>query len=203
MDKHVGTLFDVPIVSVIQTDGADGIGRKLIKEIENHNPHDVIANCRRFIRGEPFERMVLWFRGWKGTVDKGLDSLFSMFGRWRIAPTTVEVVALPLGVLTEKYKKYPETLIERKTVRGSSEHRKINTVHFDIESCEELDDTEIFQRLKLTVSIAATNMNLFDRNSKIKRTRLWGKFCRCSASCGWRWTANGRRSSWGWNGTCR
>ena len=175
-DKYVEPTFYVPVVPMILINGADGIGTGWSTAIPNHNPHDVIANCRRFIRGEAFEEMVPWYRGWKGTVVKEHDGLFSMFGRWRrIAPTTVEVVELPLEVWTEKYKKHLETLIERKTVRGYTEHHKINTVHFVVEFCEELDDAEVWQQLKLTGSIAATNMHLFDRNCKIKRYATTGE----------------------------
>ena len=75
--------------------------------IQNNNSHDVIANCRWFIWGEPFEEMFPWYRMWKGIVVKEFDRPFSMFGQWLFAPTTVDVVELPLEVWTEKYKKHP------------------------------------------------------------------------------------------------
>ena len=168
-DKHIGPMFVVQVVPMILINGADGIGSGWRTAIENHNSHDVITNCRRFIPGDLFEKMTRWFRGWKGTVVKEHDVLFAMFGRWRIAPTTVEVIELPLEVWTEKYKKHPETLFELRTDSAYTEHHKINTARFVVEFCDELDDTEVLQQLKLTWSTAATNVRLFDRNCMTKR----------------------------------
>lgn len=145
-DKHVGPLFDVPILPIILINGADGIGTRLSTATENHNPHDIIANSGRFIRGEAFGEMTPWYRGLKVIVVKGHDGPFSMFGRRRIGQTTVEVDEMPLEVWTELYKKHPDTQFKWKTVHASTEHNNINTVHFVVESCEELDDAEVLQQ---------------------------------------------------------
>ena len=147
--------------------------------IQNHNSHDVITNGRVLIWGEPFEE-IPWYCGWKAMVVKEHDRLFSMFWLWRIAPTTVEVVEMPLEVWTEKDEKHQETPIELKEVRVSTEHNKISTARFVVESCEELDDAEVLQQLKLTVTIEATNMHPFDWNLMIKRYEGWkilSEFC--------------------------
>jgi len=122
----------VPVVPLVLINGAMGIGTGFNTSIQNHNPEDVVANCRALlaaldgaglsdaeldgaaahaaIDAVALAPMHPWYLGWTGTItpvtnDRGEVTNYQAQGKWAWKDeSTLEITELPVRVWTEKYK---------------------------------------------------------------------------------------------------
>ncbi|KAL1901317.1 DNA topoisomerase 2 [Sporothrix stenoceras] len=179
-----------PIVPMVLVNGADGIGTGWSTQIPNYNPVDIVNNLKRRMgrvtdeQGEemPFETMVPWFRGWKGTPEQDP----AQPGRFRFNGIAFQddkhlneviVTELPVRVWTDDFKaKLEEVIRAEKSPSWIKDYKEFNdhqNVHFVIQMDEKhmksALDEGLIERFKLSKTIGTTNLVAFDTNGKIRR----------------------------------
>lgn len=180
-----------PVVPMVLVNGADGIGTGWSTQIPNYNPVDIVNNLKRRMgrvdsnvdsEEFPFETMVPWFRGWKGTPEQ--DPLQP--GRFRFNGIAFQddrhlneviVTELPVRVWTDDFKaKLEEVIRAEKSPSWIKDYKEFNdhqNVHFVIQMDEKhmksALDEGLIERFKLSKTIGTTNLVAFDTNGKIRR----------------------------------
>lgn len=56
--------FYIPVIPMVLVNGAEGIGTGWSTNVPNYNPRDIIVQIRRKIKGQDFQMIHPWFRGW-------------------------------------------------------------------------------------------------------------------------------------------
>ncbi len=99
---------------MVLVNGAMGIGTGWSTTIPNYNPKNIVANLKHLLNDEPTEPMHPWYRGFKGTVkfnEKKQNYIITGVYE-KIDDDKLEITELPIGVWTQNYKEYLETLLE-------------------------------------------------------------------------------------------
>ncbi len=107
--------FFAPVLPMVLVNGATGIGTGYSTTIQCYNPHDIIENIRRFIKGEELQDMTPWYRGYNGKIIQlGAKEAnrFITVGTWeRRDKNTIRVTELPVGTnMCKSYKGYIQFL---------------------------------------------------------------------------------------------
>jgi len=176
--------YYIPIIPMILINGSKGIGTGWSTDIPQYNPSVVIDNVKRFIKNQPIQEMIPWYRGFRGTITKISNQKFEVKGLYkRINLTTIEITEIPLGNQSKSfndYKNFIESLIIDNSVNDQKERdRQILLdaeifitdtnikciLHFPNSSklhrlMSDINDFE--KKLKLINIITTTNMNLFN-----------------------------------------
>ena len=120
--------FYLPIIPMALINGAQGIGTGYGTSIPNHNPKDIIKMIYKKLDGEDISDYEIkpWFRDFKGTVIKSSKgSGYITKGKYRILNiTTLEITELPIGVWTEDYKEFLDSILidtRRSKLKGLKE----------------------------------------------------------------------------------
>ena len=185
----------MPVLPMVLVNGADGIGTGWSSSVPNYDPIDVMGNLRRVIAGETQEPMVPHYRGFHGTIEqktgKGDKGAFAVRGVYEVTnDTTVEITELPVGMWTQKYKEFLETLLEGNTKKDDGKSSQFSVKHnvtikhftenhtdttvsftliFSAEKFAEAEKVGIMTVFKLESSISVANMHLFDAKCRIKK----------------------------------
>ena len=177
-----------PVIPMVLVNGADGIGTGWSTSIPNYNPIDIVNNIkRRMGRGEgqseemPFEPMMPWFRGWKGTPEReDGTNRFKFNGivyQDEQHPNEVVVTELPIRMWTDDFKSKLEDVIRaEKSPSWIKDYKEFNdhkTVHFVIQledkHMKTALDEGLLERFKLTKALGTTNLVAFDVNGQIRK----------------------------------
>jgi DNA topoisomerase-2 len=108
----------MPIIPTVLVNGCEGIGTGWSTFIPNYNPRDVVANIRRLLNGEMMEPMNPWYRGFKGTIEKGASkeggcSSYTVNGVINeVNETTLRITELPIRRWTDDYKAFLNSVTE-------------------------------------------------------------------------------------------
>ncbi|KAL0873030.1 hypothetical protein Bca101_022735 [Brassica carinata] len=171
----------MPIIPTVLVNGSEGIGTGWSSFIPNYNPRDIVANVRRLLNGESMVAMDPWYRNFKGTIEKTASkeggATYTITGVYEeIDETTLRVTELPIRRWSDDYKQFLQAL---KTNNNTSYFQSVNaynddrSVDFELHLSEEnmamARQEGILKLLKLTTTIATTNMHLFDENNVIKK----------------------------------
>jgi DNA topoisomerase-2 len=167
--------------------GCSGIGTGWSTELPCFNPCDIIRAIKLNLKGGEMD-LIPWYRGFSGTIVKLTETSFLTKGCYEIHNNNKLVVTeLPIGIWTDKYKEYLETItIDTKIKSNKQIIRSYNTyctdvkVHFEI-MCgsdvlhnlnvydEKIHMTKLEKVFKLGSLLNISNMVLYDPNSKIKK----------------------------------
>ena len=127
--------YYIPVIPMILVNGGIGIGTGFSTNIPNHNPTDIIAECRKIISVIDKQNIINtkedllqiyqlidktklskinpWYIGFKGSIYPDKEGTFQSRGVWNwIDDQTIEVTELPIGIWTEDYKDYLISLIQ-------------------------------------------------------------------------------------------
>jgi DNA topoisomerase II len=154
-----------PIIPFILVNGSVGIGTGFSTNIPSYDPKDIIANVKRLIGGDEMLPMTPWYRGFTGEIVEKDTGVFTCHGVSKTDGKTITITELPVGVWTNDYKEYLESLIEKKTIVDYREKHTDKNVHFEIDFIG-VPDPKI---LKLESAIRETNMHAFDPSGRIKK----------------------------------
>jgi DNA topoisomerase-2 len=175
-----------PVVPMVLINGADGIGTGWSTSIPNYHPVDVVNNLKRRMgrlegrNGEeqPFQTMMPWFRGWKGTPEEAGPNRYNFNGIVREAGNNeVEITELPIRLWTDDFKAKLEDIIKAEKVpsfiKDYKEFNDHKSVHFVIQLDEKnmksaLSDG-LAERFKLNKTIATSNLVAFDHRGQIRK----------------------------------
>lgn len=65
---YMGWYRYMPILPLVLTNGAEGIGTGWSTSIPNYNPRDLVSNMKRLLNGEEPVEMQPWYRGFNGSI---------------------------------------------------------------------------------------------------------------------------------------
>jgi DNA topoisomerase-2 len=122
--KKIEPLWYIPIVPVVLINGSEGVGTGFSTKIPPHNPEIIVKNLFNMMEDKPLEKMIPWFRGFKGSVEfKGLNEYGSEQyinkGTYKIIDdTTVLIDELPIGRWIDDYKIYLESVLYDKSTEN-------------------------------------------------------------------------------------
>lgn len=171
-----------PIIPMVLINGADGIGTGYATSIPNFNPHDVIANLRRYLSMQRLEKMTPWFAGFKGGIEysreEGKVEVTGRIHAHEGDSTRATITELPIRKWTQDYREFLEENLPRGQARGDKaklledfeEHHTEKSIHFELRlsaagaACRDLEKT-----FKLRSSLSINNMMLFDADGVIKK----------------------------------
>ena len=175
-----------PVIPMVLVNGADGIGTGWSTSIPNYHPMEIIRNLKRRMgrldgpEEKPFEPMIPWWRGWKGTPEPDASGKFKFNGIAYIDeqnPNEVVITELPIRMWTDDFKAKLEEIIRgEKTpsfIKDYKEYNDHNTVHFIIQ----LEDKHmaaavhegLLEKFKLTKMISTTNLVAFNTRGQIHK----------------------------------
>ncbi|GAA6023335.1 hypothetical protein JCM10207_005750, partial [Rhodosporidiobolus poonsookiae] len=169
----------IPVLPMVLVNGSDGIGTGWSSYIPNYNPSDIVANLRRKLDGEEMEPMHPWYRGFRGTIEKGDKDGYKCTGIIeRIDDSTVEVTELPIRTWTQNYKEMLESWVagsEKQPiwVKDYKEYHTDTTVHFVVtltdKGKEAIEKDGLEKVFKIASKVNTSNMVCFDATGKIKK----------------------------------
>ena len=144
--------------------------------------------------------MVPYYRGFNGQIklDKNGKSYITK-GTYAVTDSKIIITELPVGMWTDKYKEFLETLVidskksnKKQFLRYYNSYCTDTKVHFELftsnEMIEKLDEmdwklgyTKLEKQLKLVSTINLSNMVLYDSNNQIKKynnpLEILSEFC--------------------------
>lgn len=181
--SNIEPKYYVPIIPMVLVNGADGIGTGWATSVPNFNPKDIIANLRRWIKGEQLKDMHVWYQGFKGciTPSKEENKVECIGLIERTGPLTAVITELPVKKWTQDYREFLEENMPKgqakkdgnKILEDYTEHHTEMSVRFELTLAphvEGLDKPGTLEKLfKLRSSLAMTNMVLFDTEGKIAK----------------------------------
>ncbi|KDP43495.1 hypothetical protein JCGZ_16782 [Jatropha curcas] len=179
----------VPIIPTVLVNGSEGIGTGWSTSIPNYNPRDIVANVRRLLNGEAMEPMHPWYRGFKGTIEKGASKeggvSYTVNGLIEeVNETTLRITELPIRRWTDDYKEFLSSVMEgARDEKGNlpkdafiKDFKKYGddvSVCFEVllseEKMKEVKDEGLLKKFRLTTTISTSNMHLFDQRGMIKK----------------------------------
>ena len=186
--KRIEPVVYSPILPMVLVNGADGIGTGWSTNIPNYHPMDIIKNLKRRMgrldpedtEERPFETMMPWFRGWRGTPEQAGPDRYKFNGvayRDEQKPNEIIITELPIRMWTEDFKARLEKIISG--VEGPSwikDYKEFNdhdTVHMEIQVDEKYIDKVveegILERFKLQKLVPTSNLVAFDARGQIRK----------------------------------
>lgn len=180
-DIMIEPTFYVPVVPMILINGCrGGIGTGFSSRIPAYNPLDVL-NCLRVWIKENLtslcssETMIFselpeltpWYQGFTGTIEKVKGKYISSGIVRKIDETTSEVLELPIGMSTDKFRAKLTLLRAEGKIVGFKDYTSKTRIHFIISEHPEKMLCTV-KSLGLTSSLPTTNMVAFDPEGKIR-----------------------------------
>lgn len=165
--------YYVPIIPMILVNGAEGIATGWSCTVPSFNPKDLIGCIKIWLdnnsyHSETFPDIKPWYRGFLGKVEKLEETKFLISGVHNQEGKKTRVTELPVGLWTENFKEYLETLKEEKSITDYKNYS--NTTKIDFLITENSDGIKCNEStLKLQKTVRTTNMILFDREEKLKK----------------------------------
>ncbi|OAY39989.1 DNA topoisomerase 2 [Manihot esculenta] len=179
----------VPIIPLVLVNGCEGIGTGWSTSVPNYNPRDIVANVRRLLNGEPMEPMHPWYRGFRGTIEKGASkengATYTVSGLIEeVNETTVRITELPIRRWTDDYKEFLNSVVEGTRdekgnlpkdafIKDFKKYGDDANVCFEVllseEKMKEAKDEGLLKKFRITTSISTSNMHLFDQKGMIKK----------------------------------
>ncbi len=168
----VEPIYYAPILPMILVNGAKGIGTGFSTDIPSYSPKEIIRYLRGKLNHEYNNKFndMIYYEGFKGTITKTEDGKYVIKGCCEfIGEDKIRITELPIGVWTDDYKAYLETLIKDKIVRDiedNSTDKDVNiTILFNKGELAKTDE----KLLKLSTTKTTSNMHVFDANENLKK----------------------------------
>ncbi|KAL2754451.1 hypothetical protein ACRALDRAFT_2138956 [Sodiomyces alcalophilus JCM 7366] len=176
-----------PVIPMVLCNGADGIGTGWSTSIPNYHPMEIVRNLKRRMgrldpddpEEKPFEAMIPWFRGWKGTAELAEKDRYRFNGMYEIDEKTGEIIIteLPIRVWTDDFKARLEEVISGakgpawiKDYKEFNDHKNVRfEIQLDEKYMKEVKEDGIMERFRLTKQIATSNLVAFDTNGFIRK----------------------------------
>lgn len=173
--RQIEPEYYIPIFPMILVNGAEGIGTGFSTNIPNYNPLDIIKNIYRIMDSKEPVKMVPWYRNFTGEIIDIDNNRYEIKGKYnKLSENTIEIIELPIGTWTDKYKDILLNMEENKEIEVLQNNSSDIIVNFHVKIKKEsilkkIDTPEFYKKMKLTNIINISNMHLFDGNNKIKK----------------------------------
>lgn len=190
----VEPLYYAPILPMVLVNGTKGIGTGFSTDIMCYNPIDIIQYLKMKL-DEPTHsnsniEFIPYYEGFTGTITKITEGRFLIRGSYeKVGTDKIRVTELPVGMWTDDFKEYLETLTDTvdksgkkvvPLVKDYDDMSKDTTVDFLITlqkgKLEELESVllengcnGVDKQFKLFTTGSSSNMHLFDAADKLKK----------------------------------
>jgi DNA topoisomerase-2 len=188
----VEPLFYAPIIPMVLVNGSKGIGTGFSTDIMCYNPSEIILYLKNKLKEQSNVHMdfVPYYEGFHGSISKLSQGKFLIKGKYeKVATDKIRVTELPVGLWTDDFKEYIDSLTETTDKNGKKivpvvkdfdDMSKDTTVDFVITLAKgKLDELEAIhldngcngleKQFKLFTTGSTSNMHLFDANDKLKK----------------------------------
>ena len=176
----------VPIIPFCLMNGISGIGTGFSCNVPSYNPKQIIRYLVSRLSGEQQvdTEFIPYYEGFQGTVETISSQKWAIRGRYeKVAEDKILITELPIGTWTMPYITFLDGLVEGSVDKDgkkiaavlkdfddkSTEVRVHITVTFPKGKLAELDSATIEKILKLNTTVSATNMYMFNSESKLKK----------------------------------
>ena len=164
----------IPIICMTLVNGSHGIGTGFSTSIPQYNPKDLIANIKKMLNKEPSVKLIPYYRGFKGRITETEDGTYKVDGIFSVSDhpkgKKVTIKELPIGTWSIPYKKYLETLTEKKDILSYQEACTDTIVDFEvILDSDGFSVEKTVNLLKLSSTLRTSNMHCFDAKGNIKK----------------------------------
>ncbi|KAI9493254.1 DNA topoisomerase [Zychaea mexicana] len=180
-NKSIEPQWYMPVIPMVLVNGADGIGTGWSTTIPNYSPEDIVNNLIRMMDDQEPEPMKPWYRGFKGEITTA-----STAGRFTcngIAEVTeegnIKVTELPVRLWTDTFKDYLEVCRDPKDKKpeinivdysnNSTDCAIEFTIQLELKQLETAENIGILKALKITSSLATTNIVCFDKDGRLRK----------------------------------
>lgn len=162
----------LPILPNVLINGASGMGTGFATSIMPYNPEDL----RKYLvdklkTGSSKVKLVPWFRGFTGTVDRLPSGQVLMIGKVeKESSTKLVVTELPVGVYQDSYKEVLFALQDKGTIKDFDNESTVNGFRFVLDVPRVtgyMEIGELVDKLKLTMK-ATENLTVWLPNGKLK-----------------------------------
>lgn len=189
-DQHedgmaIEPLHYIPLLPMVLVNGAMGIGTGFSTSVPCYRPSAILANLRRLLDGQEPQRMIPWYKGFKGRIEwSEARHSYESVGCYRVKdPTTLEITELPIGTWTEDYKGLLDQLVDKsEAVKDYKSNYTEKDVHFTVKfaSASHLTSWMILgesgfpkieteMKLRSTKMLSVSNMHLYNRDGVIRK----------------------------------
>lgn len=184
--------YFVPIIPMIAVNGGKGIGTGFSCDIPSFNTMQIIEYLEHKINKAQITPPTIdvYYEDFKGDIIKVEEKKYLIKGKYNIIDTTTVIITeLPIGMWTETYKEYLESLLDNRENRNKKKtpyiksYKDLSTdteIHFEITflsgviskllpvkvdyNCNKLE-----KLLKMYTTKTLTNMWLFDSEQKLNK----------------------------------
>ncbi len=195
--------FYAPIIPMVLVNGGKGIGTGFSYEGLCYNPAQIIKYLKWMLKGKTGSTPVIepYYEGFKGTITKIADikdamdtskvyKKYLIKGSYKvIGVDKIQITELPIGVWTDDYKKFLESIIDDSSNKKNKK-KQILKNYTDMSTDTEVDITlklvpgvmgklmpkkadygcnQLEKALGLYTTRTTTNMNLFDSHQQLKK----------------------------------
>ena len=176
-----------PIIPMVLVNGIQGIGTGWSTDIPKFNPLDIIDNIKNKLKSKDYIDMVPYVHGFKGTIVKKTYNTFVSKGLYEIKDGKIIINELPIGMWTDTYKTFLESLIidtknksKKQIIRYYNSYSTDTEVKFEIimdedelwdlnKYNEKVGMTNLEKTFKLVSQINLSNIVAFNSENKIKK----------------------------------
>jgi len=175
--------FYVPIIPMILVNGTKGIGTGYSTDIPCFNPLQIVGYIKNKLAHKENDNVFIpYYKGFKGTIEPH-GPRFLIKGKYEIGEDKIEITELPIGVWTDDYKEYLESLTDTIDKDGNKIIPIVKdyddlcndlTVRFSVTlhkgRLTELIQTNTLEKVfKLATTQSITNMHLFNGNGELTK----------------------------------
>jgi DNA topoisomerase II len=189
--EQVEPIYYVPIIPMVLVNGSKGIGTGFSSDIMCYNVFQIIEKLTLMLNKKDHAiEITPYYNGFKGTIELIAPKKYLIKGSYtKINDNKINITELPIGVWTQDYKEFIETLMDSKDTKIIKDYSDMSTesnVNFVIEfypglltnllvqttdisgNCHE-KVTELEKLLKLYTTYSTNNMHLFDNKEHLKK----------------------------------
>jgi DNA topoisomerase-2 len=189
--EQVEPIYYVPIIPMVLVNGSKGIGTGFSSDIMCYNVFQIIEKLTLMLNNKPHDiEITPYYNGFKGTIELIAPKKYLIKGVYaKVNDNKITITELPIGVWTQDYKEFIETIMDHKDHKIIKDYSDISTesnVNFVIEfypgildnlllqttdisgNCNE-KVTELEKLLKLYTTTSTNNMHLFDNKEHLKK----------------------------------
>ncbi len=192
----VEPLFYAPIIPMVLVNGSKGIGTGFSTDVMCYNPLEIINYLKDKLldndaeHGDDDNNFIPYYEGFTGTIQKITDSKYLIKGKYeRMGSDKIRITELPVGLWTDDFKEYLETLTETTDKNGKKatpvvkdydDMSKDTSVDFIITlqkgKLQELESilldngcNGLEKMFRLFTTNTTTNMHLFGADDKLRK----------------------------------
>ncbi|CAD8099307.1 unnamed protein product [Paramecium primaurelia] len=163
-----------PILPLVLINGAEGIGTGWSTQVPNFNPREICQQIKRKLRGEEFEELVPWYKGFTGSITAGTNQYIAK-GSFIQHKNHIYITEIPPKKTVKEYQAFIQSKMEiaegksEPEILDMKEYHAGNKVCFELKVNDEVLKQDLEKYFKLQTTIAMTNLVLFNEKGLLKR----------------------------------